>query len=45
MKVKDYMIQVGTTTEGKIIEVPDVIVYGLIFSIACFLTYLFFFKK
>ena len=29
---KDFMIKIGETTTGKIIEVPDVIIYGLVLT-------------
>ena len=30
--MKEYMIEIGKTAEGKIIEVPDVLVYTLVFG-------------
>tara|TARA_R100001126_G_scaffold86316_2_gene54915 strand:+ start:729 stop:866 length:138 start_codon:yes stop_codon:yes gene_type:complete len=45
MKVTDYMIQVGTTAEGKIIEIPDVFIAGFVITVGCILAYLFFSRK
>lgn len=45
MKVKDYMIEIGKTADGKIIEVPDVFIVGTVITIACILAYLFLSRK
>jgi len=29
-RLSDYMIRLGETNDGKVIEIPDVFIYGLI---------------
>ena len=38
LKVKDFMIKLGETSDNKIIEVPDIIVFtiGLLFIVILF---------